>query len=160
GVARAQHGAQPVSHRHQQPVAGVMAEAVVHHLEAIEVEEQHGQGGVRTVEAGQRLPEPVEEERAGGQVGEVVGQRLARALPAGPARPRADADGPILTGATWSRTATGTLMPAPQLSTLSCWSVSRKPHRTSSINSSMRATSVSRMSTTGACSATSASTRA
>ena len=40
-VGRAHGRAQPVGHRDQQPVAGGVAEAVVHHLEAVEVEEQH-----------------------------------------------------------------------------------------------------------------------
>ena len=39
-VVRAHGRAQPVGHRHQQSVAGGVAQAVVHHLEAVEVEEQ------------------------------------------------------------------------------------------------------------------------
>ncbi len=40
-VVRAHGRAQPVGHGHEQAVAGRVTEAVVHHLEAVEVEEQH-----------------------------------------------------------------------------------------------------------------------
>ena len=43
GVARAQRGVQAVAHFHQQLVADRVAERVVDHLEAVEVEEEHGQ---------------------------------------------------------------------------------------------------------------------
>ena len=44
GVADAHAGAQPLADRHEQPVAGVVAEAVVHGLEVVEVDEEHRHG--------------------------------------------------------------------------------------------------------------------
>ena len=78
GVARAQRGVEPQRDGLQQPVAGLVAERVVDDLEAVEVEEQHGGAGVRlaAARAAQGLLEPVDEERAVGEAGQRVVQRV------------------------------------------------------------------------------------
>ena len=65
----------------EQLVAGVVAEAVVDLLEAVEVDEQHGER--RRAERSrprERLVEPVAEERAVGETGQAVVERLAGQL--------------------------------------------------------------------------------
>jgi hypothetical protein len=52
GVARAQDAAQPPGHGDQQPVDGVVAEPLAHLPEPVQVEHEHGQGGLAT-QAGQ-----------------------------------------------------------------------------------------------------------
>ena len=64
-VGRAHRGAQPVGHRHEQAVAGRVAEAVVDHLEAVEVEEQHRDALVRCVGARELAPEALDEVQRG-----------------------------------------------------------------------------------------------
>ena len=60
GVARAQATAQPVGDGTQQLVAGTVAEAVVDHLEVVEVDEGHRGGGhVVAARAVQRVLDPV-----------------------------------------------------------------------------------------------------
>ena len=53
-----------------------MAEAVVDELELVEVEQHHGQPGVVPARSRERLREAIEEQRAVGQAGERVVQRL------------------------------------------------------------------------------------
>ena len=61
---------------HQELVAGAVAEAVVHHLEAVEVEEEHREGGgLAALRAGERDLQPVLEERAVRQAGERIVER-------------------------------------------------------------------------------------
>ena len=94
-VGRAHHRAQPVGDRHQQPVAGGVPEAVVHHLEAVEVEEQHRDAlaALAAARASSRPRrstncEPVR------QAGERVVDRLVRErLTAGPAARRCPRSG-------------------------------------------------------------------
>ena len=59
-------------HGLQQPVANHMAQAVVHVLEPIQVEEQHGQAMAVAAGEGNRLGEPVVQQHAVGQVGQKV----------------------------------------------------------------------------------------
>ena len=77
-VARADRGAQPVGDGDEQPVAGGVAEAVVDHLEVVEVEEQHRDALVVELGVGERAPEPVDEEQPVRQPGERVVDRLVR----------------------------------------------------------------------------------
>src|SRR3954471_4145267 len=78
GVVRPQGGLQPLGDGLQQLVAGLVAERVVDHLEAVEVEEQHGRARLRVVAAGapDRLVEAVEEQHAVGEAGERVVERV------------------------------------------------------------------------------------
>ena len=77
GVALAQAAAQPVGHRAQQLVAGVVAVAVVDRLELVDVEQQHADARAAALE---RVLEPVVEERAVRELGERVVERLALEL--------------------------------------------------------------------------------
>ena len=77
GVALAQAAAQPVGHRAEQLVAGVVAVAVVDRLELVDVEQQHADARAAAVK---RMLEPVVEERAVGELGERVVERLALEL--------------------------------------------------------------------------------
>ena len=56
-------------------VAAVVAERVVDLLEAVEVHEQHGDSAAGPCAGAQRVVEPVEEERAVGEAGQVVVER-------------------------------------------------------------------------------------
>ena len=89
GVARAQEAGQALGHGHQQPVAALVAEAVVDHLEAVDVEDEEGDGGPVAQGAGQRVLQPVPEQDPVGQVGEAVVEGLAGELDLEPA-PLAD----------------------------------------------------------------------
>ncbi len=75
-IGRAQRVAQARRHFLQHLIAGVMPERVVDLLEAIEIEQQHGEALVIAMRAQDRLLQPIEEQRAVGQVGErvVVGE--------------------------------------------------------------------------------------
>ena len=75
---------QPVGDRHEQAVADVVAERVVHELEAVDVEEQHRDVPAVGRRVEQRLLEPLEELPAVRQAGERVVVRLERR--AAPAR--------------------------------------------------------------------------
>ena len=89
GVARAQVGAQPRRHRPQQLVAGVVAEAVVDQLEAVEVEEEDPDRRAGAVRASQRVAERVDEAEPVGQAGErVVEDAVAQRLVGGVALDR------------------------------------------------------------------------
>ena len=70
-------GAQPVRHRPQQLVAGVVAVAVVDGLELVDVEQQHADPRAAGLE---RVLEAVVEQRAVRQLGERVVERLALEL--------------------------------------------------------------------------------
>ena len=71
-VAGAQDAAQPAGDRDQQPVDGVVAEALGHLLEAVEVDHQHGCQGGLTAQAGHGHLQPVQEQAAVGQPGQGV----------------------------------------------------------------------------------------
>ena len=78
GVGRADRRRQPARHLDEQLVADHVAEPVVHELEAVEVEEQHGDVAVGALGARQRVREAVDEQQPVREVGEVVVQRLVR----------------------------------------------------------------------------------
>ena len=88
GVARAQRPRAARSrHGQQQLVAGVVAERVVDDLEVVEVEEEHARRSARSRPArASQCVEAVEQQRAVGQPGERVVQRLVAHAPL---RPRA-----------------------------------------------------------------------
>ena len=67
---------EPRRDRLQQPVAGFVAERVVDLLETVEIDEQRGALGARPAGPSEHLLDPVEDERAVGQSGERVVQRL------------------------------------------------------------------------------------
>ena len=75
-VARAQDARETRGDRAQELVAGGMPEGVVDRLEAIEVEEQDGDGRRMPAQPRQRLPEAVEEQRSIRQPRQVVVQNL------------------------------------------------------------------------------------
>ena len=68
-VVRPQARLQPLGDRHEQAVADVVAQRVVHELEAVDVEEQHGDLPVVRRRVEQRLLEPLEELPAVRQAG-------------------------------------------------------------------------------------------
>ena len=73
GVARrARSRAEPAGHLDEQLVAGGVAERVVDDLEAVEVDEEDDDVFASAVGPGERLAQPVEQERAVGQPGERV----------------------------------------------------------------------------------------
>jgi hypothetical protein len=79
GVPRADDRPQPPSHFHEHAVTHRVAQRVVDLLEAVAVEEQHGDERRVAAGRGQRLVEPVHEHRAGGQSGQrVVGRAVTR----------------------------------------------------------------------------------
>ena len=80
GVARARGRAEAARHLQQHLVADVVPEAVVDLLEPVEVDEQQRDRCARALPARQRLLEPVAEERAVGEAGEAVVERLPREL--------------------------------------------------------------------------------
>ena len=80
GVADAHARAQPLADRHEQVVAGVVTEAVVHGLEVVEVDEQHRHRLVAPLL--ERVVEAVPEQRPVGELRERVVERLE--LAAGP----------------------------------------------------------------------------
>ena len=68
--------AQARRHFLQNQIAGVMAERVVDLLEAVEIDQQHGEALLIAMRAQDRLLQPIEEQRAIGKIGErvVIGQ--------------------------------------------------------------------------------------
>ena len=79
-VARPAHLREPLRNRLEELVAGIVAEAVVHLLEPVEVDEQNGERAARAGRAGERLLQAVAEECAVGQHGETVVEGLPREL--------------------------------------------------------------------------------
>ncbi len=77
-VGRPHRGAQAVGDRDQQPVTGGVAEAVVHHLEPVEVEEQDGDAFVVELGVGELTAEPFHEVQAVRESGQRVVDRLVR----------------------------------------------------------------------------------
>jgi hypothetical protein len=75
GVVLAQAAAQPGPDLAQQPVPGAVTQAVVDHLEVVQVDEEHGHAAAVAARPGQRVPDPVVEQRPVGQVGEAVVER-------------------------------------------------------------------------------------
>ena len=72
GIGRPQGAAQPHRHFLQHLVAGVVAERVVHFLEAVEINQQHGEAALITMRSQDRLLQPVLEQRAIGQIGQRI----------------------------------------------------------------------------------------
>ena len=64
----------------EQRVAGRVAEAVVHRLEVVEVDEQHRELPAVALEPGGRVVDPVAEQRLVGEPGQRVVERLVREL--------------------------------------------------------------------------------
>ena len=79
-VTGPQDAAQSFAERHEQRVAGVVAEAVVDELEPVEVEEQHRDGCVVTPGAREGEHEELEEQRAIRKSGQRVVMGLVREL--------------------------------------------------------------------------------
>jgi hypothetical protein len=77
-VGAAHVGLKPLAHRTQEPVAGPVAQAVVHLLEAIEVYAEHGRALAGGRDLLDRLLQPLVQERAVRQLGQgvVQGQEL------------------------------------------------------------------------------------
>ena len=75
GVLFPQAGREPRGDRRQQQIADRVAERVVDVLEPVEVEEQHGKLAAPAMRAGDRLSDPVREQRAVGQAGQRVVMR-------------------------------------------------------------------------------------
>ncbi len=75
-VARPEHLHDPLRDHLQQLVAAGMAEAVVHGLEVVEVEEQDGDRCAGAGAPGQGVLDPVREQAAVGQPGQAVMERL------------------------------------------------------------------------------------
>ena len=73
GIVGSDNLAQPPCDGHQQLVAQRVTQAVVDHLEAIEVQEEHREDVITApVHAGQSVAQPVDEERPVGQSGQRV----------------------------------------------------------------------------------------
>jgi hypothetical protein len=80
GVARADALVQALRELQQHGVAGGVAEAVVDRLEVVEVHEDHGQAGALAPCARERVPHPLHEQRAVGEVRDGVMEGLVREL--------------------------------------------------------------------------------
>ena len=79
-VGGPQAALQPLADRHEQLVAGGVAQAVVHRLEVVEVDEQHRHRRTLARRSGQGVLDPVAEQRLVGQVGQRVVERLVGEL--------------------------------------------------------------------------------
>ena len=73
-------GQEPLGRRDEQPVALGVAQAVVHGLEVVEVEEQHRHRRAAPLRQRQRVAHPVAEQRPVGEPGERVVERLVDEL--------------------------------------------------------------------------------
>ena len=80
GVARARTLLDPRADGDQQLVADVVPEAVVHRLEAVEVEQEHREGSLVSGRQVERVIETVAEHRTVRKTGERVVERLAGEL--------------------------------------------------------------------------------
>ena len=76
GVGLAHRGSDASRRLDQELVADRVAERVVHRLEAVEVDEEHGEHALPTAHAGECLLEPVGEHHPVRQAGERVVQHL------------------------------------------------------------------------------------
>ena len=94
GVALAQAALQTGGDRHQELVADRVAEAVVHRLEVVEVDEQHGDPRVLTSDASERVLDAITEEHLVRQVRQRVVKRLMGELALEPLRLRDVAEAP------------------------------------------------------------------
>jgi diguanylate cyclase (GGDEF)-like protein len=79
-VRRARTRQEPLGRADQQPVTFGMAEGVVHGLEVVEVDEQHGDLVPAPAGDGERVAHPVPEQRAVGEPGERIVERLVGEL--------------------------------------------------------------------------------
>ena len=75
-VAAANCGPEPFGHRDEEHVSSGMTQAVVDHLEAVQVDEQCCHGGAVPLDSGQRLLEAVQHQRPVRQAGERVMEGL------------------------------------------------------------------------------------
>jgi hypothetical protein len=80
GVAQSTRLDEALGNGLEQLVARVVAETVVHLLEAVQIDEQHRERGARAGRAGERLLQAIAEERAVRQHREAVVERLPRQL--------------------------------------------------------------------------------
>ena len=80
-LVAADGGAQALGDGEQQAVAGVVAEAVVDDLEAVEVDEQHGDAAAAALDAGERALQAAHQQQAARQAGERVAQELLLVRP-------------------------------------------------------------------------------
>ena len=76
GVARADAGVQALGDLQQHRVAGGVAEAVVDRLEVVEVHEDHGEPAALAPGPRDRVPHPLDEQRAVGEVGDRIVEGL------------------------------------------------------------------------------------
>ena len=85
GVLRPQADGQPLAESDEELIARAVSEAVVDDLEAVEIEEEHGEQLASALGARQGEGEAIDEERSVGQAGEGVEEGLPRELvePAG-----------------------------------------------------------------------------
>src|SRR5712664_928067 len=85
-IAGAQRGLEPAAHLDEELVSEHVAEAVVDHLEAVDVQHQHREAGlVPPLLQREAVLEAVEEERAVGQAGEGIVERVVEQLVGGAA---------------------------------------------------------------------------
>ena len=80
GVSDAHDGADAFRRLAKQHVAGLVAEAVVHHLEVVEIEEQHRERSAPPRDEVDRVLCAIEQQHAVRKVGERVVRRLVREL--------------------------------------------------------------------------------
>ncbi len=80
GVGRAHAREQPLRGDREQPVAHPVAQAVVHRLEVVDVEEDQRELLLVAPRERERVRHPVEEERAIRETGELIVERLVREL--------------------------------------------------------------------------------
>ena len=83
-VARAQRDTQARAHLDEERVTGIVAHAVVEHLEAVDVEEEHGRVRSSSARVCGDPPEAVEHELAVREAGERIVARLVREQVLGP----------------------------------------------------------------------------
>ena len=76
GVAVTDVVPNPLRDVDEEQVSRVVAEGVVDHLEAVEITEQHSDRHARTARPGDRVVEPVAQQRAVGEAGQVIVERL------------------------------------------------------------------------------------
>jgi hypothetical protein len=76
GVVLAHCRLHPLSSRQEQSVTDAVSQAVIDQFEAVEVHEEHRDGVAVAVQAGERVAEPVEEERPVRQARQRIVERL------------------------------------------------------------------------------------
>ena len=86
GVAHAHDVADALRGLAEQHVAGLVSQAVVHHLEVVEIQEEHSQRAAPSSDEVDRVLGAVEQEDAIGEVGESIVRGLVRELSLGSSR--------------------------------------------------------------------------